>query len=39
MNEHVPKRTIIEHVNEFTMVNTRILEPGIEPYILPSQYE
>ena len=37
MNEHDPERTVIEHANGFTMVNTRVIEPGIEPYILPSQ--
>ena len=39
MNEHDPKRTVIEHVNGFTMVNTRALESGTEPYVLPSQCE
>jgi hypothetical protein len=28
MNEHDPERTIIEHANGFTMVNTRTFEPG-----------
>jgi hypothetical protein len=37
--EHDPKRTIIEHDNGFNMVNTREFEPGIEPYVLPSQCE
>ena len=39
MNEHDPKRTIIDHANGFTMVNTGPLELGIEPYVLPSQCE
>ena len=39
MNEHDPERTIIEHDNGFTMVNTRALEPGTEPYVLPSKCE
>ena len=39
MNERDPERTIIEHANGFTMVNTRELEPGTEPYVLPSQCE
>jgi hypothetical protein len=28
MNEHDPDRTVIEHANGFTMVNTRTFEPG-----------
>ena len=39
MHEHDHERTVIEHDNGFTMVNTREFEPGIEPYVLPSQYE
>ena len=39
MNEHDLERTVIEHANGFTMVNTRALELGIEPYVLPSQCE
>jgi len=39
MNERDPKRIVIEHANGFTMVNTRALEPGIEPYVLPIQCE
>ena len=39
MNEHDPKRIVIEHANGFTMVNTRAFEPGTEPYVLPSQCE
>ena len=34
-----PDRTIIEHDNIFTMVNTRLFEPGTNPYVLPSQCE
>ena len=39
MNKHDLERTLIEHANGFTMVNTREIEPGIEPYVLPSQCE
>ena len=39
MNEHDPERTIIEHANGFTMVNTRALKLGTDPYVLPSQCE
>ena len=39
LNQHDPDRTIIEHDNGFTMVNTRLFEPGINPYVLPSQCE
>ena len=39
MNECDPERTVIEHANGFTMVDTRALEPGTEPYVLPSQCE
>ena len=39
MNQRDLDRTIIEHDNVLTMVNTRLLEPGIEPYVLPSQCE
>ena len=39
INERDPEIIIIEHANRFTMVNTRALEPGIEPYVLPSQCE
>jgi len=39
MNECDPERTVIEHANGFTMVNTRELEPSTEPYVLPSQCE
>ena len=36
MHEHDTERTVIEHANGFTMVNTREFEPGTEPYVLPS---
>ena len=39
MNEHDPNRTIIQHDNEFTMVNTRTLELGTKAYVLPSLHE
>ena len=39
MIQRDPNRTIIEHDNGFTMVNTRMFEPGIEPYVLRSQCE
>ena len=39
INEHDPKRIVIDHGNGFTMVYTRELEPGIESYLLPSQCE
>jgi hypothetical protein len=39
MNEHDPKRTIIEHSNVFTIVNTRMFEPSTKTYALPSQCE
>ena len=39
MNQRDPNRNIIEHDNGFTMVNTRLFEPGTEPYVLPSQCE
>ena len=39
MHERDPERIVIEHDNGFTMVNTRAFEPGIEPYVLPSQCE
>lgn len=38
-NEHDLERTIIEHANGFTIVNTRILEPITKPYVFPSQCE
>ena len=39
LNQRDPDRTIIEHDNGFTMVNTRLFEPGTEPYVLPIQCE
>jgi hypothetical protein len=39
MNECDPDRTVIEHANGFTMVNTRTFEPGTKTYVLPSQCE
>ena len=39
LNQRDLDRTIIEHDNGFTMVNTRLFEPGTEPYVLPSQCE
>ena len=39
MNQCDPDRTIIEHDNGFTMLNTRLFELGTEPYVLPSQCE
>jgi hypothetical protein len=39
MHERDPERTVIEHDNGFTMVNTRAFELGTEPYVLPSQCE
>ena len=38
-NQRDPDRTIIEHDNGFTMVNTRLFEPGTKPYVLLSQCE
>jgi hypothetical protein len=39
MHERDPKRTVIEHDNGFTMVNTRAFALGTKPYVLPSQCE
>lgn len=39
INERGPDRTIIEHANKFTMVDTSNLEPGSERYVFPSQHE
>ena len=39
VNQHDPDRTIIEHYNGLTMVNTRLFEPRMEPYVVPSQWE
>ena len=35
LNQRDPDRTIIEHDNGFTMVNTRFLEPVMEAYVIP----
>ena len=37
LNQHDPDRTIIEHYNGFTMVNTRLIDSRTEPYFLPRQ--
>ena len=40
MNQRDPDRTVIEHANGFTMINTRFLESRTsKPYVLPSQCE
>ena len=40
LNQNDLDRTVIQHDNGFTMINTRLFEPvGDEPYILPSQCE
>ena len=39
LNQCDPDRTIIEHDNGFTMVNTRLFDSGTEPYVPPSQCE
>ena len=39
LNQRDSDRTIIEHDNRFTMVNTRLFELGTEPHVLPSQCE
>ena len=39
INERDPERTVIEHDNGFTMVNTREFELGTKPYVLQSQCE
>ena len=40
LNQHDLERTVIEHANGFTMVNTRSLESRMsEPYVLPNQCE
>jgi len=36
INECDLERTVIQHDNGFTMVNTRTFEPGLESYVLPS---
>ena len=39
MNQRDHDRTIIEHDDGFTMVNTRFFKTGKDPYLLPSQCE
>ena len=39
LNQCDPDITIIEHDNVFTMLNTRLFESGMNPYVLPSQCE
>lgn len=39
MNEHDLDRTIIQHDNRFTMVNTRSFEPWTYHYVFPRQCE
>ncbi len=40
LNQNDPDRMIIQHDNEFTMINTRSFKPvGDEPYVIPSQCE
>jgi hypothetical protein len=39
MHERDLERTVIEHDNGFTMVNTRAFELGTKPYVRPSQCE
>jgi hypothetical protein len=39
INERDPERTVIQHDNGFTMVNTSTFEPGLESYVIPSQCE
>ena len=40
LNQNDPDRTIIQHDNGFTMINTRSFEPvGDDPYVIPSQCE
>ena len=39
MNEFDPERTVIERSNGFTVVNTRQIEPGKDPYFLLGQCE
>ena len=34
LNQRDPDRTIIEHDNGFTMVNTSLFDPKTEPYVL-----
>jgi hypothetical protein len=37
MNEHNLDKIVIQHTNKFTLVNTRNVEPGSKPYVVPSQ--
>ena len=39
LNQCDPYRTIIEHDNGFTMVNTRLFMQEMEPYVFPIQCE
>ena len=39
IHESSHDKTINEHANIFTMVDTRKFEPRLEPYVLPSQCE
>ena len=40
LNQNDPDRTVIQHDNGFTMINTRSFElVGDDPYVLPSQYK
>jgi hypothetical protein len=39
MNEPGPNRTVSQHANRFTMVNTRSFEPRIDRHVLPRQCE
>ena len=39
LNQCDPNRTIIEHDNGFTIVNARLFEPRMDPYVLPIQCE
>ena len=39
LNQCDLNKTIIEHDYGFTMVNTRLFEQKMEPYVLPSQCE
>ena len=39
LNQRDPDKTIIEHDNGFTMVNTKLFAPRTQPYFLPSQCE
>jgi len=39
IHEPDPNRTIVEHANTFTMVDTRNIKPGSKPYVLASECE